>query len=454
MNLRTRLTIAVSILITFVALSVGGIAVSATYSAGISRVNASLDAVAAAIENASSAPVLVASSAVEDEGLATTVALLLGDGQVLTVKRSPVTLTRAPSADLLKRAALRAITVSSDPDYQLRVVAIDHGRRVLLASPIDGFEADRAQNLNLLLFASFGLVILGIMVIRQFIRLDMRRIESLIQAAEEIAAGRTDVVILDGNGRAEVDQLSRALRRMIGTLRQALTTEQVAHAQMKHFLGDASHELRTPITVVKGYLELLTDHDQLRDEDIDRAVERSSEEVERMEGLVNDLLLLAELSETQRHAMDRVDLVEVISKRLRDLQVIDPNRVVTSELPDSCPVTGDRRLLESLVSNIIVNVHRHTPADAEVRVRLTQDHEGTELRVDDAGPGLPAERYQGDPQYFQRFDVSRSRSTGGSGLGMSIIAEVTRQHGGTMQLVRSDLLGGLCTIIRIPERSA
>lgn len=454
MNLRTRLTIAVSILITFVALSVGGIAVSATYSAGISRVNASLDAIAAAVENATSAPVFVASSAVEDEGLATTVALLDRNGKLVVEKRSPVSLDPVPGADALRRATSHAVTIASNPDYQLRVVTISSGRSVLLASSIAGFESDRAQNLNLLLFASLGLVLIGIIVIRQFIRLDMRRIESLIQSAEEIAAGRTDVVILDGNGRAEVDQLSRALRRMVGTLRQALTTEQVAHARMKRFLGDASHELRTPITVVKGYLELLTDHDQLQDEDIDRAVERSAEEVDRMEGLVNDLLLLAEISETERQAMDEVDLGEIVSKRVHDLRVIDPQRTVVSDLPASCTVLGDRRLLESLVSNIVVNVHRHTPEDAEVHIRLMQDAVGTVLRVDDAGPGLPPERYQANPQYFQRFDTSRSRSTGGSGLGLSIIAEVTRQHGGDLQLTRSDELGGLCTTIRLPRRSA
>lgn len=454
MNLRTRLTIAVSILITFVALSVGGIAVSVTYSAGISRVDASLDAIAAAVDNAANAPLQVAASAVEDEGLPTTVALLERNGRLVTFKRSPATLTAVPEAEVLRRALAHAVTVAGNPDFQLRVVALKQGRRVLLASSIAGFEADRVQNLNLLLFASLGLVLIGIVVIRQFIRLDMRRIESLIQSAEEIASGRTDVAIADGNGRAEVDQLSRALQRMIGTMRQALSTEQAAHAQMKRFLGDASHELRTPITVVKGYLELLTDHDQLDEESIDRAVDRSAEEIDRMEALVNDLLLLAELSETRALQVTEVDLREIVAKRVADLGVIAPGRPIQLSMPQECQVLGDRRLLESLVSNIIVNIHRHTPDDAAVRVELWQDADTTSLRFDDAGPGLPADRYSAEAQYFQRFDSSRSRANGGSGLGLSIIAEVVRQHGGSLTLEPSPLYGGLRTTIVLPRAGA
>lgn len=450
MNLRTRLTIVVSVLIAIVAAGVGGIAVSSTYTAGISRIDAGLAAVAATVENASGDAVFAASSAIEDEGLAATVMLVATGGELITIKRSTVVISSLPSKELLRRARNAPVTVAGDPDYRFRAVGAGGGRIILIAVSIAGLESDRTANLNLLLMASVVLVLLSILMMRRFMRSDLRRIDELIRAAEEIAAGNTDANIADGTGRAEVDRLSRALRRMVVTLQHAIVTERDAHSAMQRFLGDASHELRTPITVVQGYLDLLTDHDRLSDEDIDRAVARSAEEVERMEALVHDLLLLAELAETRTLRRAPVDLRELIAKRIADFGIMDPNRVVSADLPAQCVVTGDARLIESLVNNIMTNIHRHTPQDAAVAIHLTQDAASTTLIVDDAGPGLPVDRYTMETQYFQRFDEARSRSAGGSGLGLSIISEVTRQHGGTMHLAPSPL-GGLRTTITLPR---
>ena len=112
-------------------------------------------------------------------------------------------------------------------------------------------------------------------------------------------------------------------------------------------------------------------------------------------------------------------------------------------------IRGSVRLIGQLFANLIGNINRHTPANAQVRVKLSQSDDVVTIQFDDAGPGLPDEAYANQAHHFQRFDKARSRKSGGFGLGMSIMRAVVNQHGGTFVLSPSDL-GGLKTAITLP----
>lgn len=213
---------------------------------------------------------------------------------------------------------------------------------------------------------------------------------------------------------------------------------------MQQFVGDASHELRTPLTVIKGYNELLT-NPSISDEQRSRAVDRVRREVDRMDLLVADLLLSAEVREAPKHLNTRVELSALVEARLDEFGHDHPERHVTHHLTKGLAVRGREDLLDRLLVNSFSNIIRHTPVDAAVRVTLHADASSAVLCIEDAGQGLP--EYGVRPQRFRRFDQSRSRETGGSGLGMSIMADIADGMGGNLSTSQSSL-GGLALTFR------
>jgi signal transduction histidine kinase len=211
---------------------------------------------------------------------------------------------------------------------------------------------------------------------------------------------------------------------------------------MQEFIGDASHELRTPLTVIKGYVELLGQRDSLGADAQQRALERLSSEISRMELLIGDLLLLAEIGEHHRATDDAVNLSDLLRIQLTDLRLLEPHRAIEDSVTPEVFILGSLPHIQQLVANIFSNIRRHTPPDAPVSVHLGYEAGGVRVKISDGGPGLPSDAYSHGVQQFQRFDSSRSRESGGSGLGISIMQAIVAEHGGEMELRKSGL-GGL-----------
>ena len=211
---------------------------------------------------------------------------------------------------------------------------------------------------------------------------------------------------------------------------------------MQRFLADASHELRTPLTVIKGYSEMLTKGQISVESDRERAFERVNSEIVRMENLIHDLLLLAELGETSVPIREEVDLSDLLNSYTRDFKTLNPQRSVSIDIEDSITCLGSTDHLRRLIQNVLNNISRHTPIDAAVKISLSRSGKRTILLLEDGGPGLPENSYRDGIELLNRFDTARSREAGGSGLGLSIIAAIVHEHGGTLGL-RKSTLGGL-----------
>jgi two-component system OmpR family sensor kinase len=173
------------------------------------------------------------------------------------------------------------------------------------------------------------------------------------------------------------------------------------------------------------------------------------DEVQRMERLVSDLLLLTELGEQRVIHDERIDVSGIVQIHLDDFRTLEPDRAIDSDIEQGVSVVGSRSRVERLLQNLFSNIRRHTPANASVRVILHEQGDVMELWIEDGGPGLPAAAYESGPQGFMRFDSSRSRESGGSGLGMSIIAAVVKDLNGAIIFRPSDL-GGLAVCVRLP----
>lgn len=220
----------------------------------------------------------------------------------------------------------------------------------------------------------------------------------------------------------------------------ALSLERSQREKMQEFLGDAAHELRTPLTVVKGYTELL-EGKQLDSKNQDLAFSRLKSEIKRMESLIGDLLILAELGEQNIVDTEVFDLSALLHENVIDFQTLSPNRKVKIDIEDEIYLNGSEKYMRRFIQNALTNIRIHTNDNVPVTVTL---HGGkhADLIIEDGGPGLPADSYGEKIQGLKRFDRSRSRETGGSGLGMSIMSAVIEWHQGDLTL-RKSTLGGL-----------
>ena len=226
----------------------------------------------------------------------------------------------------------------------------------------------------------------------------------------------------------------------------ALAIERAHREKMQEFLGDAAHELRTPLTVVKGYAELLKNR-ALDSERETSAFERLNIEIKRMEALIADLLVLAELGEEEPTEFSRVNLSELVRENVRDFQVIAPLHHLELNLEAGVIIRGSEKYLQRFIANALTNIRVHTEASVPVRITLKAGRE-IRLIVEDGGAGLPEASYGERIQGLKRFDRSRSRESGGSGLGMSIMSAVIERHGGTLALKKSEL-GGLAIEVQL-----
>lgn len=232
--------------------------------------------------------------------------------------------------------------------------------------------------------------------------------------------------------------------------------EREALDRMQEFLGDASHELRTPLTVVKGYVEMLSKGQLANPEDQKRAFDRVGGEIKRMESLIQDLLLLAELGESGKRETEQVNLSELANSHAKDFEVLNAARTIKVTIEPNIMVAAPRDYLSRYIQNALTNISRHTPHDAPVAISLFSKAKQVVLTIEDGGPGLPEDHYGKELRSFNRFDPSRSRDNGGSGLGMSIMAAVIKKLDGSLTLRKSSL-GGLAleaTLMRGSEEDS
>lgn len=226
----------------------------------------------------------------------------------------------------------------------------------------------------------------------------------------------------------------------------ALALERTQREKMQEFLGDAAHELRTPLTVIKGYAELLEGNKLEGDRQL-QAFTRLNSEIKRMESLIADLLILAELGEEKSGEFSMLDLSQLLSESIHDFAEVASGHAIELLIDKDVVLDGSEKYLQRFIVNALTNIRIHAPHDVPVRITLKGGRD-IKLIIEDGGAGLPADSYGEKIQGLKRFDPSRSRETGGSGLGLSIMSAVVERHKGVLTLRKSDL-GGLAIEVQL-----
>jgi two-component system OmpR family sensor kinase len=225
----------------------------------------------------------------------------------------------------------------------------------------------------------------------------------------------------------EVGQVGEALNQLLGHVERALDSRHESEQQVRQFLADASHELRTPLSTIKGYAELSRRTGRA---DPDQILAKVESEAGRMSTLVEDMLLLARLDAGRDLDRRPVDLTRLVVEAVDDARVRDPQRQWTFDVPaEPVIAAGDEQRLHQAVTNLVTNASRHTAPGTNVDVRLSV---GDVARIDvhDDGPGIDAALLPSVFERFTRGDSSRTRASGGAGLGMSLVKAIMHAHDG------------------------
>ena len=401
MNQRFRVAFFSLLITTLVSLGIGGFALQDSHNAAIRQVDSRLNfVIQTALQNQSD--LLNAALFALDAGrIDASIVLVTPRGEPISLTEASQRFDVDTSIKNITSSVIRAISVNSKNPYRMRSIPLPEEEFLVVAISTADLESDWRENIaRLLVFLLF---------------------------ANSLAIALSFLLLRNNSRKLEQQSLLR----------------------MQRFLSDAAHELRTPLTVIKGYSELLGAHKIETKQDQEKAFARVDHEVKRMESLINDLLLSAELNEATHLDFESYDISSELRTHLRDFEILSPDRTIENFIEPGLQIKASGDHIDRMIQNIFSNIRRHTPSIAPVSVQLKSKGKEVQLRIEDGGPGLPDDAYNKASYEFERFDRSRSRDSGGSGLGLSIIAAIVKEHSGSISLSKS-ALGGLAIYIQLP----
>ena len=398
MKLVVRVTVLIFLFLTVSTSAIGYFAISKYKSSQINQVDGSLNSKIKALVSTKEDPLTVAQYLAQISAIPVTVQFITETNRVTELTFSGPSVDSLPTATLMTRASHSDVNFGKD--LRIRVFQMPNNQKLLVAESLTAINSDVSTLTKDLII--FIVLIDGIAVLIAFI-----------------------VFRRDG----KLNQVSRLVAQQKNA--------------MQKFLGDASHELRTPLTVIKGYVELAR-----RSEDTAKVqgyLEKSSNEIFRMESIIKDLLFLAEVGESREPAHNPVNLDLIIKGHIEVIQALNPQRTVEYLSIEDSVIYSDQALMDRMIGNLFSNIRRHTPEGAPVRVALDRSKDSLTLVVEDGGAGF--ENFPDKTRLSKRF--SPERSADGTGLGLSIISSIVDRYEGTLSYSRSSL-GGVRVEIVLP----
>lgn len=321
-------------------------------------------------------------------------------------------------------------------DYRVLVQITASGDGAFLtALPLTDVESTIDQLTSIVLGATaFVLAVLGL-VTWWMLRLGIRPIKQVTTTASTIAAGDLSARADESVAAVEPRELAIALNTMMHTIESSIAERDESDERLRRFISDASHELRTPVTTIRGYAELYRSGGLSNSDDLDDAMRRTEAEASRMARLVEDMLTLAKLDEHRPLEHRPVDISQLARDAVADAKAVDLGRPVEYVGPDSAMVDGDDDRLRQVFANLVNNALTHTDPDVAVTITVHEPKGGrVAVEVHDDGPGMSTDVAERITERFFRADPSRSRQRGGSGLGLAIVEATVIAHDGTINV--------------------
>ena len=248
--------------------------------------------------------------------------------------------------------------------------------------------------------------------------------------------------LMDAHLQVRIVPYGEGLRLLVA---QDVTQLRFMERVRSDFVANVSHELRTPLTVLKGYLETLEDaHEQMPSRYF-QVFKRMHGQTQRMQYLIDDLLMLTRLESDHKPRSEDVPVPDILREICDDAALMkEEHAPISLEIATQAHLTGDKSLLYSAFSNLIVNALKYTPAQGQIIVRWIQDEEAClRMEVEDSGPGIAPEHLPRITERFYRVEIGDVRNKGGTGLGLAIVKHVLSRHHAELK-IRSQPGQGSC----------
>ena len=310
----------------------------------------------------------------------------------------------------------------------------------------DFYKFIREWNIDILLRVEGIIVLLWVIFETLKVRARLRPLEDFGDAALKLEAA-IDKLSPDEEdqkletGYAELAGLETAVNKLMTRMRDS-------YRQQARFVSDASHELRTPIAVIKGYADLLDRWGKTDEKILEESIEAIKSESDSMQHLVEQLLFLArgDSGRTTLNVTD-FDVTEVMKEVCEESAMIDQAHTYLFEGEEPVPASGDVSLIKQATRILIENASKYTPEGGEIKLRSLNVNEHPAFSVQDSGIGISESDI---PHIFDRFyraDDSRSKQTGGSGLGLAIAKWIVERHGGHFEIISRKDIGTRITVV-------
>ncbi|HSE40060.1 MAG TPA: ATP-binding protein [Acidobacteriota bacterium] len=272
-----------------------------------------------------------------------------------------------------------------------------------------------------------------------------------LKPVDQITAKTREIQAKNLDHFLEIKTSDTELRNLVETLNQMMRRLNDSFRNMRQFTADASHELKTPLTIVAGTLEVTLNKNR-NSEEYKEAIQTALEQIRRITDIVNDLLLLSALdsgkADSSRRPLDLSGLTTEICELIQPL-ISDKQITLSLSKDEKTVVLGDRNEMSQVVLNLLDNAIKYTPTGGSIAVKVRKENGSGVISVQDSGPGIPKEDLPHIFERFYRVDKSRSGDSGGTGLGLAIVERIVESHSGEIQ-VSSKKGDGSLFIVKIP----
>jgi signal transduction histidine kinase len=344
-------------------------------------------------------------------------------------------------------------SASGGPTFLVQAAQLPGGDVLVVADPTSGIASTLDRLLLLELSVTGGALAVAVLVGLWLVRIGLRPLRDVVRTAEAITGGDLVHRVPHADPRTEMGRVAEALNVMLERIQSGFDELQASKTRLRRFVSDASHELRTPIAAVSAYAQLFTHGAARSSDDMGRVMSGIEHETGRMARLVEDLLVLARFDEQPPLESELVELVGLVMESVQTARMMGPEWPIAFHAGDVVEVMGDPVALRQVVDNLLKNVRAHTPTGTATIVRVGQVDGTAVIEVEDDGPGLADDDTALVFERFFRSDPSRSRHTGGAGLGLAIVSSIVHAHGGSVEVGRGESGGALFRIVLQSLRS-
>ena len=266
-----------------------------------------------------------------------------------------------------------------------------------------------------------------------FIGYALKPLKNLGEQIEDIQAKNLKHLVLTDQSSIEIEQLTNAFNEMLERLSNTF-------AAQRQFSANAAHELRTPLAVMRTKLEVFEKNNNPNSTDYQETVNMIRIQTSRLSHVIDILLEMTDLQSAQKQ--DHISLADMAEEVICDLTALaDKKNITISQNPGTAEIIGNDTLIYRAIYNLVENAIKYNNVGGNVTVSIKEDSEFATVIISDNGPGIQQEDWQHIFEPFFRIDKSRSRDMGGAGLGLALVKEIARQHGGDVYVVQSSKNG-------------